>query len=304
LYKTNVRNPLEPEILYRASSERVESFQEAARLSNRVIKAEKGRAKFWLLIVLTLVFIIGSGIYFLAAQTRESKRLEQVLNERFGWAENHTPAINGAIPPQRLDQFLLVRQAVQSGCADYQSILNSLIELEAMDSEQGSQEGDKVSSGVGNIKNIFSTGSKMLQFTEHRNRALVNANMGFGEYMYIYLAAYGEQLANEPNSPYSEMDEAYISARTREEIVQILRNQLVAIASSDPGPHSESLVSQLQAEIEAVKSESHPAPWPSGPGEAALESLAPYRKQINDLYCSGIVRIELLQKNRGLQFEG
>jgi hypothetical protein len=32
--------------------------------------------------------------------------------------------------------------------------------------------------------------------------------------------------------------------------------------------------------------------------------LAPYQQQLDELYCSGLVKLELLQKNRGLQFEG
>jgi hypothetical protein len=34
------------------------------------------------------------------------------------------------------------------------------------------------------------------------------------------------------------------------------------------------------------------------------ESLAPYRERLAELYCAGIVKIELLQKNRGLNLEG
>ena len=30
----------------------------------------------------------------------------------------------------------------------------------------------------------------------------------------------------------------------------------------------------------------------------------PYQPQIDELYCEGVVRVELLQKNRGLSFEG
>jgi len=34
------------------------------------------------------------------------------------------------------------------------------------------------------------------------------------------------------------------------------------------------------------------------------ESLAPYQERLAELYCAGIVKIELLQKNRGLNLDG
>jgi hypothetical protein len=34
------------------------------------------------------------------------------------------------------------------------------------------------------------------------------------------------------------------------------------------------------------------------------ETLAPYQERLEKLYCSGIVKTELLQKNRGLNFKG
>jgi hypothetical protein len=143
----------------------------------------------------------------------------------------------------------------------------------------------------------------MAEFMEIRNTSLLAEEMGLGEYIYIYLATYGEQLATESASRYSDMEEAYISPRTRDEFVQILGNQLAALEDAGPEASPEGLIADLRAEIEAIEDGSHSSPWPNGPTGKTRESLAPYREQLKDLYCAGIAGLELHQKNRGFSFD-
>ena len=150
---------------------------------NSIARGKSGRG--WRLLALaTVIFFVAAGIYFVIVPVQESKRHEQTLIERFGWADKYTPSIDGSIPPQRVEAFIRIREAVQSHCADYQSILDDIIGLEAL------------------------------------------------------------------------------------------------------------------------KDGSHPSPWPNGAGSMTRESLAPYHERLVELYCAGIVKIELLQKNRGLNFKG
>ena len=151
---------------------------------------------------------------------------------------------------------------------------------------------------------MFSAAPKMLEFMDARNTTLLAEEMGLGEYIYIYLAAYGEQLAREPDSRYSEMEDAYMSPRTRGEFVHILENQLGELESAGPDTTQSGLIAELRGEIGALEDKSHPSPWPNGAGGMTRESLAPYQERLAELYCAGIVKIELLQKNRGLNLDG
>ena len=259
----------------------------------------KSGLKWRLLTVGIVVFLVGAGIYFLLASTRESKRLEQDLIDRFGWAEQYSPAADGSISVQRLEAFLKVRQSVQTSCDDYQLVLDGISGLEELESDTELSGEEKSSKGIGGLKSMIGVGPKMLQFMDARNSTLLSEEMGLGEYMYIYLAAYGDQLAMATTSPYAETDEAYISSRTRDEYVQILNNQLTI---ADSHPELKDLTGQLREEITALEDGSHPSPWPIGPPALTSESIAPLQKQLSDLYCEGIVSIELLQKNRGFNF--
>lgn len=264
----------------------------------------KTKRKGYLVVGLIMVFVISSGIYFLTTGIRDAKRIEQTLVDRFDWAEHYTPSIDGSIDPQRIEAFIRVREAVQPDCAEYQGVLISIGRLDELESDQEGSASDAASTSFESFKSIFSAGPKMVHFSTTRNQALLNEEMGIGEYLYIYLTSYGAQLANESTSSFSGMEEAYISDRARKEFTQILTNQLLALKSSDSIPSDPDLERNLGLEIEALQDGSHTSPWPNGPVGKARESLAPYQQQLGGLYCSGIVRIELLQKNRGFNLDG
>jgi hypothetical protein len=272
-------------------------------MSNDSIKNEKAKRKGCLIILFTVIFIIGSAIYFMTAQIRDTKRVEQTLIDRFGWAEQYTPPIDGFITPQRMESFLRVREAVQNHCVDYQAILADVTALETLENNQEISTGDKASRGMEGIKSIFSAGPKVMEFLVTRNKVLLDENMGLGEYLYIYLTAYAELLANESLPPYADSDESIVSRRARREFVQILDNQVTALETSGHASSFGNLRVKIKQEIEAIKDGSHVSPWSNGHTGKTRESLGPYQTQLADLYCSGIVKIELMQKNRGFQFD-
>ena len=229
-------------------------------------QAKSGRG--WRLLALaTVLFFIAAGIYFVIIPVQESKRHEQTLIERFGWANRYTPSIDGSIPPQRVEAFIRVREAVQTNCADYQGILDDIVGLEALETDQDMSAGEKTSKGLDSFKSMFSAAPKMLEFMDARNTTLLTEEMGLGEYIYIYLAAYGEQLAREPDSRYSDMEDAYMSPRTRGEFVHMLGNQLGELESAGPDTSHPGLLAELRGEIGALEDKSHPSPWPNGAGE-------------------------------------
>ena len=263
----------------------------------------RNKKKWRFLTIATVVFLLGAGIYFVLIPVQESKRLEQSLVDRFDWPEKYTPPTAGLIPPERVEAFIRVREAVQTNCAIFQGILDDIISLEAVEADQEMSVAEKTSKGLGSFKSMFNAAPAFLEFMDARNIALLEEEMGLGEYLYLYLATYGPQLAREPDSPYAEMEEAYISQRTRHEFALILGNQLTALETSSQRASQQELLADLRTQIERLERPSKSSPWPNGPVGMLGETLAPYREQLEKLYCSGIVKTELLQKNRGLNFQ-
>lgn len=257
-----------------------------------------------LLVVVTVIFFIGTGIYFYSITVGESKKLEQTLIERYGWADRFTPPVDGALSPARLESFIRVREAVQPNCVVFHKILDDVVGLEALEADENMPSGEKLSKGLDSFKSMFSVAPGFLEFMDARNQALLNEQMGLGEYIYIYLAAYGEQLAEDTNSVYADMEEAHISPRARDEFAQMLLNQASAMEADAAHADQSGLMDELRIEAEKLSSGAHASPWPGGPPANIRDSLTPYRQQLNELYCTGIVKTELMQKNRGLSLKG
>jgi hypothetical protein len=258
------------------------------------------------LTIATIVFFLGAGTWFFIMPIQQSKRLEHSLIDRFDWATRYTPPVDGVIQPDRLERFIKVRQAVQANCRTFQTIMDNVIRLETLESDPNLSASQKISEGFDSLKSMFSAAPAFLEFMDARNASLLTEEMGLGEYIYVYLAAYGELLAQESQGRYADQEDAYISPRARKEYVQILGNQLAALQAGDHDQDAASLalIADLQAEIAALEDGSHSSPWPDGPPARTGESLAPYRDRLSALYCLGIVRVEILQKNKGYSFEG
>jgi len=256
------------------------------------------------LTIATVVFFLGAGIWFFITPIQQSKQLEHKLVVQFGWAPRYTPPADGIIQPGRLQRFIRVREAVQANCRTFQAIMDNVIRLETLDSDPNLTAGEKTSESIDSLKSMFSAAPAFLDFMDARNTALLTEEMGLGEYIYIYLSAYGELLAQESQGHYAGQEEAFLSPRARKEFVQILSNQLAALQVAGRDALSLALGAELQAEMAALGDGSHTSPWPDGPPAPTGESLAPYRDRLSALYCEGIVRVEILQKNRGYSFEG
>ncbi len=256
------------------------------------------------LTIATIVFFLGAGIWSFILPIQQSKRLEHSLIDKFDWATRYIPPVDGIIQPDRLERFIRVREAVQTNCRTFQNIMDAVILLETLESDPNLSAGQKISEGFDSLKSMFSAAPTFLEFMDARNTALLTEEMGLGEYIYVYMAVYAELLAQESQGRYADQEEAYLSPRARKEYVQVLGNQLAALQATDQHAAALALAAELQTEMAALTDGSHASPWPDGPPVSTRESLAPYRDRLSALYCTGIVRVETLQKNKGFSFEG
>lgn len=260
----------------------------------------QGKSKLiWRIItILVVVFFLFAGAYFVLTAGSDSKRLEQALIDQYGWTGDYVPAADGFIPPDRLQRFVRIRRAVQPNCASYQEILDGIVGLAAIEDDPEITGGESASRGMKAFKSMVTVGPEMLSFMDARNSNLLKEEMSIGEYMHLYLVTYGQKLPTAANSPYSEMEEAWLSERIMEDYAQILRNQVSAL---DPGTSS-AIADTLRREIAELEEDPRAMPWSEGPLPRTRESIAPYQDQLSDLYCDGLVSIELLQKRRKFTF--
>ena len=111
---------------------------------------------------------------------------------------------------------------------------------------------------------------------EARNQALLEEEMGLGEYLYIYVLAYADQLRQVHSSPFADIEQAHVGDRARRKLAQILRNQLDALESSEIRSAYPELAGDLRDQIESLSAGRQEFPWANGLPPAVAASLEPY----------------------------
>ncbi len=243
-------------------------------------------------------------VYFVGRPVREAKHTEQLVNDRFGYAPTFVPRADGSVPAERLEAFLRIRERVLQHCAGFQATLEDAGHLDRLEKDRTRPKLVVFHDAVSTLKRMFGFAPQFLRFVEDRSGALLEEEMGLGEYMYIYVLAYREQLGDPSESPYADIDEARVSERARSDLTQILGNQLARLESDGASGDLEPLIAALREQISALTEGRQTIPWQDGHPPAIAASLAPFADRLAASYCEGVAGIELLQKNKGLDFRG
>jgi hypothetical protein len=175
--------------------------------------------------------------------------------------------------------------------------------LDSLEQDENVPKATAAREGISALKRLVGFGPAFLRFMETRNRTLLEQEMGLGEYMYIYVLAYTEQLQHADETMFAGVEQAYVGSRARTELIQILRNQLDLLMSGDVGPADSDLVADLRVQITRLGDGRQILPWEDRLPPAVTASLEPYAEPLAQLYCLGIAKIELMQKNKGLNLK-
>jgi hypothetical protein len=255
------------------------------------ISAKKSWRKGCGYVVASLLFFAGVSGFLALRPVREAKRVEQSLTDRFGEVPAWSPAPDGAVPSDRIEAFIRVRERLRATCARFEDNRRKLEDIGRME-EQGELSSDGVLDG---FKTALKFGPTFLHLMRSRNEALLEEGMGLGEYSYIYVVAYGDRLSSLANEPEQKK---LFKPRTRRELTQILSNQLEALAARGNEEANRDLRAAVQEEIVALESGARAFPWQSGLPQAIEASFEPYDERLDELFCEAAVRFELRQKNQ------
>ena len=124
---------------------------------------------------------------------------------------------------------------------------------------------------------------------ETRNQQLLEANMGLGEFTYIFAVAYNHRLLDEPEEE-QLFGPTVTNRRVREALLSMLENQLEALHSEGGEATG---TSRLEAEISLMRDDDRRVPWQDGLPPEIVEALAPYREELDALYCPAMAPLEL-----------
>ncbi|MEZ4386722.1 MAG: hypothetical protein R3D98_03960 [Candidatus Krumholzibacteriia bacterium] len=237
-----------------------------------------------------IVLLVGSVV--MTGPLRQAVAAREELEARHGDQASYTPPADGAIAPDRLARFLDVREAVMGTCESFAATGRQFARMDALDEDAPKRE---VLTEVGRLtREVFGMVPHLGAFFEARNQALLAADMGLGEYTYIYIMAYHRELRTTPTGD-AVFGDPELNARVHAALQQMLRNQLAALPPDAPARTA------LMAELDLLRDAPQRLPWQDGLPAAVVASLAPQRQRLDDLFCAATVGLEFnTNRTRGL----
>lgn len=290
---------------------------------------KKPKARKWLArcgigcAVLALVVVVGLSIstYFMQQPFREGIAAREALEVNYGSQSAFVPVPDGSISPSRVEVFLAVRRRLMTHCPVFEEIFGRFDRLDETDDDYSRLAAFE--DVMRASRSVIHMGSATGAFFNERNTALLENGMGFGEYTYIYVLAYRAMLdssgagAGETDpaagEDYGQLDRPSMTthlSRIQRVHLAHLNNQLQAAEAAAGLPDSTDerwtrTIVLLRAEINALERRPGRLPWRDGSLPASVESLAPYRSQLDSLFCERTVEFEFVRnESRGLGIRG
>jgi hypothetical protein len=256
------------------------------------------------IVLILIVLGIGGYMFFknMIGEFQEQEELMEILTERYGPIRDFCPEPDGTIGPSRMEAFLSAREAF----APYQENLE--ISMRELQDRAGKSEVEvkKPKNVFEMIKLGFGLIPQIAEFMKFRNQALLDAEMGMGEYIYIYAIAYFSWLEklpedgpdfevmgdDEAGARFGERDIEEIREERRDTMLRqlhrmllpMLKNQLEQLQASGISDAQTEWKSLLEAEIQAMDEDRFRLPWEDGLPDAIRSSLEPYMERLEQSY--------------------
>jgi hypothetical protein len=141
-------------------------------------------------------------------------------------------------------------------------------------------------------RSAMGLGPALGELHNRRNSALLNVEMGLGEYSYIYVMAYHDRMID-PGERTGIMDGPTVNRRMHDLLSEMLARQLKQAEDLTADQRA-----ALETEIAAMAAEDRRVPWRDGlPGPIAA-GFAPFRDRLDDVFCPAMNEMELLKATR------
>ena len=267
-------------------------------------------------VVILLLVFAGVGGYFFVKNIvngfEETEAIADDLTERYGEIKDFCPDPGGAIKTERLEAFLSVRNSMEPVKEKLENSINIL-----SDEERESQFKEEPSPDVlTKIKTGFGIIPLIAEFYSRRNQALLDAEMGLGEYYFIYVVSYYSWLCKSPGDglEYHLVDETeeergvYWRRRRSEnlddrqddvlkqlhrQILPMLKNQEAKLTRIDVSPIRDPWQETLAAEIKAMEADRFRLLWQDGLPDVLEASLKAFRGRLDASYSKMLNALEM-----------
>ena len=277
--------------------------------------------------IIALIIIVG---YMFVKSTidefQDTETSTELVEARFGDAQDFCPRADGKIEAERIEAFLAVRDSISDVAAELEKTLR-IISGEIEKAENKEIKPFKM------VMKIVGKGFKaiplLVEFYRVRNYALLDADMGMGEYYYIYVLAYYSYLGKSPvdgpdfqligenkdgknswqfDGSNEDMDgyQEKVKIERRKRIVKkinrlflsMLNSQLEALEQNSSLSQNRFLKKKIKNEIQALEKDQERIPWQDGLPEVIGLSLKSFEVRLKKSYNEMINAVELNPNKR------
>ena len=242
-----------------------------------------------ILIVLAIVVPIVLGLMMTRPFNR-AVEARATIEQRFGPQEAYVPPLTGAPAAERVEAFIEVRRALTATCADFSNAEQGVARLESIGDQDDVNRIEVLKQAFSTTKNMMGVGPVLGRFYETRNQSLLDAEMGLGEFTYIFAVAYRDQILD-PASEFSLFGPGVANRRVRRALLTMLENQREALLEASGSGDD---VAVIEAEIAAMESDGDRIPWQDEMPPAISMAFSPFREELDELYCPAAAPLELM----------
>jgi hypothetical protein len=258
-----------------------------------------------------VVIVIAAGVSFMCYRwvkdtteaVDEASRVERELEEQYGPVRAFTPPAGPGVPADRMEAFLAVREALTGRRDELASAVTGLA---------SAGDGGGVVSGLRVARAGVSLAPLTLGFAGDRNRALLDAGMGMGEYTWIYWFSYDawlghpagdselHEIMNRPSTGHGSVQMHVDGGMEPEQIVWRLRRDITAMLKNLEGeladdPEQTELLEAVTTELAELEADPERVPWQTGLPEIFATGMEPYRERLEATYSRATNPFELIE---------
>jgi hypothetical protein len=270
-------------------------------------------------IVIIVAALIATGYFFIrniVGQFKDTEAMMSTLTERYGRIQDFCPEPDGTVRPERLEVFLKARETYAPA---REKIAESLATL-SRGKDISKVEVKKPKNVLKMIRLGFGVIPQMADFIKSRNQALLDAQMGMGEYIYMYVLVYYSWLKKPPEDgpdfqiagPDYEEDRFHywdkeeiqedrherMLRRIHRMLLPMMRCQLEKLEGQSAASVSEKWRNLLAAEVKAMEADKARLPWQDGVPDVIEISLRAFRIRLEASYSLMTNPLELILENR------
>jgi hypothetical protein len=270
-------------------------------------------------VIVIIAILVASGFFFfknIVDEFKDTEVLMETLVEQHGRVRDFCPDPDGTINPSRVEAFLGAREAFSSAREKIASAFATLSD-EEKDIEI---EGTRPKNVFKMVRLGFGIVPQIAEFIKGRNQALLDAEIGIGEYYYIYVIAFYSWLGKSPedgpdlqirgaddeDGPFRYWDSEalqedrgeWMKRRIHRIILPMMLNQLEKLEEREAAVMPEEWRKSLTAEIEAMRADKGRLPWQDGVPSVIEASLKLYRERLEASYSAMTNPLELAIEQR------